>query len=155
MRAAPFRCKMCGVTMYEGRAIADINLTGLPLAEALEAYICRCDPTLKNVQIRRATPTGDIERRVEPYKRWYEVIFQAEEDVDEDDDDDEDVNEHRSSTNPDKYRSNTEVTSTGIGTGSGKARGKGKAKAKAELKSWPPTNQGLFPPSQYWGQQDQ
>ena len=38
MRAARFRCKMCGVAMYQGRALADINLTGIALAEALEAF---------------------------------------------------------------------------------------------------------------------
>jgi hypothetical protein len=81
---------MCGVAMYQGRALADINLTGIALAEALEAFICRRDPSLENVQLRRATPTGDIESRVQPNKRWYEVIFETEDAVDEDEDIDED-----------------------------------------------------------------
>ena len=51
---------MCGVAMYQGRALADINLTGIPLAEALEAFISRRDPNLENVQVKRAIPTGAI-----------------------------------------------------------------------------------------------
>ena len=86
MHAARFLCKMCGVAMYQGRALADINLTGHPLGEALEAFITRRDPTLENVQIRRATPTGDVETRVQPHKRWYEVIFEVDDKPDEDDD---------------------------------------------------------------------
>ncbi len=66
--------------MHEGRALADINLTGVPLATELEAFLCRRDPRLKNVQVKRATPTGDVETRVEPHKRWYEVIYSADDD---------------------------------------------------------------------------
>ena len=79
MRPARFPCKMCGVAMYQGRALADINLSGVPLAEALEAFICRRDPSLENlnVQVKRATPTGDVETRVQPHKRWYEVVFET------------------------------------------------------------------------------
>jgi hypothetical protein len=138
---------MCGVTMYQGRAIADINLSGIPLAEALEAYICRFDPSLKSVRVRRATPTGDIERRVQPYKRWYEVIFEAEQDVDEDEDDYEDANEHRHRTNPEQYRSNTEITSSGADRA--RAQAKAKAKAQAEVRAWPPPHRSwVLPPDQ-------
>jgi hypothetical protein len=74
---------MSGVGMHEGRALADINLENGPLAAALEAFICRRDPRLKNVQVRRAVPTGDIETRVQPYKRWYEVTYWTDDDEDE------------------------------------------------------------------------
>ncbi len=94
--------------MHEIRALADINLSGVPLAEALEAFICRRDPNLENVQVKRATPTGDIEARVEPNKRWYEVIYDADDDDDDDDDDDEDEY---------KYRTNSEITSKGKAKG--------------------------------------
>lgn len=123
MRVARFPCKMCGVAMYQGRALADINLSGIPLAEALEAFICRRDPSLENVQLRRATPTGDIETRVQPNKRWYEVIFEVDENPDDDDDDDDDTFEARK-----------------------KAKAKAKAEAKAQVKVWPPRNPPVIPP---------
>ncbi len=75
VRASRFAGKMSGVAMHEGRALADINLSGVPLATELEAFLCRRDPRLKNVQVRRAVPTGDIETRVQPNKRWYEVTY--------------------------------------------------------------------------------
>jgi hypothetical protein len=97
------------------------------LGEALEEYICRRDPSLENlnVQIKRATPTGDVEMRVQPNKRWYEVIFETDDIPDEDEDDDEDTFEARR-----------------------KAEKKAKAAEKARVKEWPPRNQGLFPPSE-------
>jgi hypothetical protein len=75
VRVSRFAGKMSGVAMHEGRALADINLSGVPLATELEAFLCRRDPRLKNVQVRRAVPTGDIETRVQPNKRWYEVTY--------------------------------------------------------------------------------
>ena len=124
MRADRFRCKMSGVAMFQGRALADINLTGIALAEALEAFISRRDPSLENVQVRRATPTGDIESRVQPYKRWYEVIFETDDKPDDDDDDEEDTFEARK-----------------------KAKAKAKAEAKAQVKVWPPRNPPVIPPA--------
>jgi hypothetical protein len=132
MRAARFLCKMCGVAMYQGRALADINLTGHPLGEALEVFISRRDPTLENVQIRRATPTGDVETRVQPHKRWYEVVFEVDDKPDEDEDDDDD----------DTYAARK------------KAEAKAKAAEKARVKEWPPRNKGLFPPSEASRQSD-
>ena len=111
--------------MYQGRALADINLTGIPLAEALETFISRRDPSLENVQVKRATPTGDIETRVEPHKRWYEVIFEVDDSPDDDEDDDDDTFEARR-----------------------KAAAKAKAAEKARIKDWPPRNRGFFPPSE-------
>jgi hypothetical protein len=131
MRAARFRCKMSGVAMFQGRALADINLTGHPLGEALEAFISRRDPTLENVQIRRATPTGDVETRVQPHKRWYEVLFEVDDKPDEDEDEDDD-----------RYAARK------------KAEAKAKAAEKARVKEWPPRNKGLFPPSEASRQSD-
>jgi len=105
---------MSGVAMFQGRALAEINLSGIALAEALEAFISRRDPSLENVQVRRATPTGDIESRVQPHKRWYEVIFETDTEV-EDDDDDDDTYEARK-----------------------KAKAKAKAEARAQVKTWTP-----------------
>jgi hypothetical protein len=116
---------MCGVAMYQGRALADINLSGLALAEALEAFICRRDPRLENqnVQVRRATPTGDIEVHMRPNKRWYEVIFEVDDNPEDDEDDDDDTFEARK-----------------------KAKAKAKAEAKKQVKVWPPRNQMVLPP---------
>ena len=88
MHPARFRCKMSGVAMYQGRALADINLTGRELGEALELFISRRDPSLENVQIKRATPTGDVETRVQPHKRWFEVLFEVDDNPEEDEDED-------------------------------------------------------------------
>lgn len=131
MRPARLLCKMCGVAMYQGRALADINLTGHPLGEALEAFISRRDPTLENVQIRRATPTGDVETRVQPHKRWYEVLFEVDDKPEEDEDEDDDTFAARK-----------------------KAEAKAKAAEKARVKEWPPRNKGLFPPSEAWPRSD-
>jgi hypothetical protein len=116
---------MSGVAMYQGRALADINLSGISLAEALETFISRRDPSLENVQVRRATPTGDMETRVQPYKRWYEVLFEVDDNPDEEEDAELDTYEARK-----------------------KAEAKARAAEKARVKDWPPRNQGWFPPSE-------
>ncbi|MDX6336429.1 MAG: hypothetical protein QOG05_3769 [Streptosporangiaceae bacterium] len=123
MRVSRFRCKMSGVATYQGRALADISLTGIKLAEALEAFISRRDPSLENVLIRRATPTGDVEMRVQPYKRWYEVVFEVDDNPDEEEVDDDDTFEARK-----------------------KAAAKAKAAEKARVKDWPPANRMVLPP---------
>ena len=109
--------------MYQGRALADINLTGRPLGEALEAFICRRDPRLENVQVRRATPTGDVEVHMQPNKRWYEVVFETDDNPADEEDDDDDTFEARK-----------------------KAKEKAKAAAKAQVKTWPPRNPMMLPP---------
>ena len=113
--------------MYQGRALAEISLTGLPLAEALEAFISRRDPSLENVQVRRATPTGDVETRVQPHKRWYEVVFEVDDNPDDEEDEDPDTFEARK-----------------------KAEAKARAAEKARVKDWRPGSQGVFPPSEVW-----
>jgi hypothetical protein len=132
MRPSRFRCKMSDVAMYQGRALADINLSGISLAEALETYISRRDPSLENVQVRRATPTGDVETRVQPHKRWYEVVFEVDDNPDEEEEDEE--------LNSFEARK--------------KAEAKARAAEKARVKDWPPRNQGLFPPSEVWPEAD-
>jgi hypothetical protein len=126
MRASRFRCKMSGVATYQGRALADINLSGISLAEALETFISRRDPKLENVQVKRATPTGDMETRVQPYKRWYEVVFEVDDNPDEEEDDAE----------LDSYQARK------------KAEAKARAAEKARVKDWPPRNPGRFPSSE-------
>ena len=118
--------------MYQGRALADINLSGHELGEALELFISRRDPSLENVQIKRATPTGDVETRVQPHKRWYEVVFEVDDKPDEEEDEDEDTFAARK-----------------------KAEAKARAAEKARVKDWRPgRNKGLFPPSEVWPEAD-
>ena len=124
--------RMSGVAMYQGRALADISLTGTQLAEALEAFISRRDPSLENVLIRRATPTGDVETRVQPHKRWYEVVFEVDDNPDEDEDDDDEPYEARK-----------------------KAEAKAKAAEKARVKDWTGRKQTAFPPSERWPEANQ
>ncbi|MFZ1161669.1 hypothetical protein [Mycobacterium sp.] len=120
------------MAMYQGRALADINLSGLPLAEALELYISRRDPSLENVQVRRATPTGDLETRVQPHKRWYEVVFEVDDNPDEEEDEDPDSFEARK-----------------------KAEAKARAAEKARVKEWTGRSQGAFPTSEVWPETNQ
>ncbi len=118
---------MSGVAMFEGRALADINLSGRELGEALEAFISRRDPGLENIQIKRATPTGDIETRVQPHKRWYEVLFEVDDKPEDEEDEDPDSFEARK-----------------------KAEAKARAAEKARVKHWSGRNQGVFPTSEVW-----
>jgi hypothetical protein len=118
---------MSGVAMYEGRALADVNLTGRDLGEALEAFISRRDPGLENIQLKRATPTGDVETRVQPNKRWYEVLFEV--DDNPEDEEDEDPNSHEARK---------------------KAEAKARAAERARVKHWSGRNQGVFPQSDRW-----
>jgi hypothetical protein len=132
MRPSRIRCKMSGVAMYQGRALADISLSGLPLAEALELFISRRDPSLENVQVRRAIPTGDLETRVQPHKRWYEVVFEVDDDPDAEEDEDPDSFEARK-----------------------KAEARARAAEKARVKEWTGRPQGVFPTSEVWPEANQ
>ena len=127
MRVSHFRCKMSGVAMYQGRALADVSLTGRDLGEALELFISRRDPSLENIQIKRATPTGDVDTRMQPHKRWYEVLFEVDDKPEDDEDEDLDTYEARK-----------------------KAEAKARAAEKARVKDWTGRKQGLFPPSEAW-----
>ena len=118
---------MSGVAMYQGRALADVSLTGRDLGEALELFISRRDPSLENIQIKRATPTGDVDTRMQPHKRWYEVLFEVDDKPEDDEDEDLDTYEARK-----------------------KAEAKARAAEKARVKDWTGRKQGLFPPSEAW-----
>src|SRR6201996_2162277 len=118
MRVSHFRCKMCGVAMYQGRALADVSLTGRDLGVALELFISRRDPSLENIQIKRATPTGDVDTRIQPHKRWYEVLFEVDDNPEDDEDEDLDTYEARK-----------------------KAEAKARAAEKARVKHWSGRNQ--------------
>ncbi len=132
MHPARFRCKMSGVATYQGRALAEVNLTGRELGEALELFISRRDPSLENVQIKRATPTGDIETRVQPHKRWFEVLFEVDDNPEDEEDEDLEIFEARK-----------------------KAEAKARAAEKARVKDWRPGTQGVFPTSEVWPEANQ
>ena len=119
--------------MYEGRALADVSLTGRDLGVALELFISRRDPSLENIQIKRATPTGDVDTRMQPHKRWYEVLFEVDDKPEEDEDDDDD----------DTFQARK------------KAAAKAKAAEKARVKDWTGRKQGVFPPSEGWPEANQ
>src|SRR5260370_42407183 len=114
--------------MYRGRARAGISLPVIKLGEALEAFISRRELSLENVLIRRATPTGDVETRVQPHKRWYEGVFEVDDNPDEDEDDDDD----------DTFEARK------------KAAAKAKAAEKARVKDWAGRQQGWLPPDRRW-----
>jgi hypothetical protein len=118
---------MADVATYQGRALADINLTGRELGEALELFISRRDPSLENIQIKRATPTGDVETRVQPNKRWYEVLFEVDDNPEDEEDEELDTFEARK-----------------------KAEAKARAAEKARVKEWSGRGQGVFPTSDVW-----
>jgi hypothetical protein len=118
---------MSGVAIYQGRALADVSLTGRDLGEALELFISRRDPSLENIQIKRATPTGDVDTRMQPHKRWYEVVFEVDDNPDDDEDADDEPFEARK-----------------------KAEAKARAAEKARVKDWTGRKQTVFPPSDRW-----
>ena len=122
MRPPRFRCKMSGVAMYQGRALAEINLSGRALARRWNCSSPAAIPSLGDIQLKRATPTGDLETRVEPHKRWFEVVFEVEDNPDEEEDED-----------PDTFAARK------------KAEAKARAAEKARVKDWRPGSQGVFP----------
>ncbi|MGC2655631.1 MAG: hypothetical protein WA317_18985 [Mycobacterium sp.] len=62
---------------YEGRALADIRLQGGALFAQLEDFIRLDNPHLTDIRLERAAPTGDYDPRVDPPRRWYDVIYLA------------------------------------------------------------------------------
>lgn len=62
---------------YEGRALADICLQGGALFAQLEDFIRVHNPHLTDIRLERAAPTGDYDPRVGPPRRWYDVIYLA------------------------------------------------------------------------------
>lgn len=62
---------------YEGRALADIHLEGGALFAELEDFIRVHNPQLTDIRLERATATGDYVPGVRPSRRWYDVIYLA------------------------------------------------------------------------------
>ncbi len=64
-------------TRYEGRAQADSSLTGDALLAALEDLIRAQNPHLCDVRLERATATEGGDALSRPPRRWYDVVYLA------------------------------------------------------------------------------
>lgn len=64
-------------TRYEGRALADLALTGGARDAQLEDYIRMRNAHLTDVRLEKATATEGYETGVQPPRRWYEVTYLA------------------------------------------------------------------------------
>jgi len=62
-------------TRYEGRALADIRLTGGALLAELEGYIRVHNPNLTDVRVEQATATEGYDTRTKPPARCYSVTY--------------------------------------------------------------------------------
>ena len=65
-------------TRYEGRALADLNLTGGALEAALEDHVRVQNPQLTDVRLESVLATEDYDTRVAPARRWYQITYLAE-----------------------------------------------------------------------------
>lgn len=65
-------------TRYEGRALADMTLTGGALAAALEDHVRVQNPQLTDVRLESVIATESYDTRVGPPRRWYQVTYLAE-----------------------------------------------------------------------------
>lgn len=60
---------------YEGRAPADVTLTGAARDAELEDYLRLQNPHLTDVRLERATATKDYETDIQPGRQWYDVTY--------------------------------------------------------------------------------
>jgi hypothetical protein len=65
-------------TRYEGRALADTNLTGDALEAALEDHVRVQNPHLTDVRLESVTATEGYDTGGTPPRRWYRVTYLAE-----------------------------------------------------------------------------
>lgn len=65
-------------TRYEGRALADIALTGGALEAALEDHVRVQNPHLTDVRLESVTATEDYDTRESRSRRWYHITYLAE-----------------------------------------------------------------------------
>ncbi len=64
-------------TRYEGRALANVSLTGAARDAELEGYIRIHNPHLTDVRLEQAIATEDYDTQLHPSSRWYNVIYLA------------------------------------------------------------------------------
>ncbi|UXA05971.1 hypothetical protein KXD96_24340 [Mycobacterium sp. SMC-2] len=61
----------------EGRALADMTLTGDALLAELEDFVRVHNPDLTDVRLERATATEEYDTGSQPPRRWYVVTYLA------------------------------------------------------------------------------
>ena len=62
---------------YEGKAPAELTLTGAARDAELEDFIRLQNPHLTDVRLERATPTEADDVDVQPDRLWYSVTYLA------------------------------------------------------------------------------
>ena len=62
---------------YEGKAPAEITLTGAARDAELEDFIRLQNPNLTDVRLEQATPTEADDAGVQPDRQWYSVTYLA------------------------------------------------------------------------------
>jgi hypothetical protein len=62
---------------YEGRALADITLTGDARDAELADYIRVHNPHLTDIRFECATATEECDTSIRPPRRWYRVTYLA------------------------------------------------------------------------------
>lgn len=62
---------------YEGRAPAEITLTGPARDAELEDFLRLQNPHLTDIRLERATATEDFQTDIKPPRRWYSVTYLA------------------------------------------------------------------------------
>jgi hypothetical protein len=60
---------------YEGRAPAEITLTGAARDAELEDFLRLQNPHLTDIRLERAVATDDYDTGVAPARLWYSVIY--------------------------------------------------------------------------------
>jgi hypothetical protein len=70
---------MSGVSWsrYEGKAPAEIALTGAARDAELEDFIRLQNPNLTDVRLEQATPTDADDAEIQPDRQWYSVTYLA------------------------------------------------------------------------------
>ena len=64
-------------TRYQGRALADITLTGAARDAELEGYIRVHNPHLTDVRVERAAAAEEYDTHLQTTARWYNVTYLA------------------------------------------------------------------------------
>ena len=62
---------------YEGKASAELALTGAARDAELEDFIRLQNPNLTDVRLEQATPTTADDAGVQPDRQWYSVTYLA------------------------------------------------------------------------------
>jgi len=60
---------------YEGRAPAEITLTGAARDAELEDFLRLQNPHLTDIRLERATATEDYDTDIRPRRQWYSVTY--------------------------------------------------------------------------------